>query len=70
MSRKEHLIVGRGITGPALAWQLQRRYGNQIQITILEKENRFGGWLPQITMGTSSSKGGLTPAVRKGGNLL
>lgn len=45
MNKQHHVVVGGGITGLTLAWQLQRRYGNQIQITLLEKENRFGGWL-------------------------
>lgn len=45
MRKKKYVIVGGGITGLTLAWQLYRRYGNQIEITLLEKENRFGGWL-------------------------
>lgn len=37
--------MGGGITGLTLAWQLQKRYGNPIHITLLEKNSHFGGWL-------------------------
>lgn len=45
MFKSRHVIVGGGITGLTLAWQLQRRYGNHIHLTLLEKEPRLGGYL-------------------------
>lgn len=44
MHTSRHIIIGGGITGLTLALQLQKRYGNAAQITLLEK-NRLGGWL-------------------------
>ncbi len=38
------LILGGGITGLSAAWYLSRR-NPQAQITLLEKENRLGGWI-------------------------
>jgi oxygen-dependent protoporphyrinogen oxidase len=38
------LILGGGITGLSAAWFLQKKYPNA-HITLLEKEDRLGGWI-------------------------
>jgi oxygen-dependent protoporphyrinogen oxidase len=38
------IIVGGGITGLSAAWFLHRKHP-EAQITLLEKENRLGGWI-------------------------
>lgn len=42
---KNYVIIGAGISGLSTAWFLKQRYGNTANITILEKENRSGGWI-------------------------
>lgn len=42
---KKILILGAGISGLSLAWFLKKRHGNNIEITILEKSSRVGGWI-------------------------
>lgn len=39
------VILGAGITGLSLAWFLEKKFGNEIQITILESEKHVGGWI-------------------------
>ncbi len=39
------VIVGGGITGLSAAWFLNKRYGKNAKITLLEKTNRLGGWI-------------------------
>jgi oxygen-dependent protoporphyrinogen oxidase len=41
--KKKVLILGGGITGLSAAWHLSRN--SNAQITLLEKENRLGGWI-------------------------
>lgn len=38
------LILGGGISGLSKAWFLSKKYP-QVKITLLEKENRLGGWI-------------------------
>lgn len=45
MHRSKHVIIGGGISGLTLAMQLQKRYGNAIEVTLLEKKTHLGGWL-------------------------
>lgn len=39
------VILGAGISGLALAWALQRRYGSEIALTLVEASPRVGGWI-------------------------
>ncbi len=47
MSRRI-LILGAGISGLSCAWFLKKRWGSNIEITILEKSNRIGGWIQTL----------------------
>ena len=38
-------ILGGGITGLALAWYLTRKYRDAVDVTILERSERCGGWI-------------------------
>lgn len=42
------VILGGGISGLATGWFLRRHLGSQIQLTILEKSDRPGGWIETI----------------------
>lgn len=42
---KHFIILGAGISGLSLAWFLKRRFENRAAITILEKQDRAGGWI-------------------------
>jgi protoporphyrinogen/coproporphyrinogen III oxidase len=42
---KKVVILGAGISGLALGWFLRKRFGSEIDLTILEKSSRFGGWI-------------------------
>lgn len=48
MIKKHVLILGAGITGLSLAWFLQKKYGKEIKVTVLEAGNRAGGWIRTI----------------------
>ncbi len=43
--KKKVIIVGGGISGLALAWYLQKRAASFLDIQLLEKSHRAGGWL-------------------------
>lgn len=45
MKVKNIVILGAGISGLALAWFLQKRFGNTVDITLLEASYRTGGWI-------------------------
>lgn len=38
-------ILGGGISGLVCAWALQKKFGKKIHITLIEKDNRLGGWI-------------------------
>lgn len=38
-------IIGGGISGLALAWNLRKRHGSAASIILLEKSARLGGWI-------------------------
>jgi len=41
---KNHvIIVGGGITGLSAAWELQKHANGRLNITLLERENQWGG---------------------------
>lgn len=42
------VILGGGISGLACAWSLKKRWGPRIHVTILEKQDRTGGWIQSI----------------------
>jgi oxygen-dependent protoporphyrinogen oxidase len=45
------IILGAGISGLATAWFLKKHFGSRIQITLLEKEARLGGWIQTVQNG-------------------
>src|SRR5437762_1101962 len=42
------VILGAGISGLSSAWYLKRQHGREIDITIIEKSSRCGGWIQTI----------------------
>lgn len=42
------LIIGAGISGLSLAWNLKKKHGNGAHIQIVEAQNRVGGWIRSI----------------------
>lgn len=65
MQKKRILILGAGISGLTTAWYLSRT-GVPIEITILEKNSRAGGWLhTDHTTGFHFEKGPRTFKVDK-----
>lgn len=42
------VILGAGISGLSLAWFLEQRFGDQLKITILEKNKHAGGWIQTV----------------------
>ena len=49
MTTKKIAILGAGICGLALAYFLQKRYGQDVDCTIFEAKDRVGGWLHTTT---------------------
>lgn len=47
---KKIVIIGAGISGLSLAWHLQKRFQDQVEITLLEKSERAGGYLDSKTV--------------------
>lgn len=45
---KQYIILGGGISGLSLAWFLKRRFEDRVNIIILEKESRAGGWIQTV----------------------
>lgn len=43
--KKRIVILGAGISGLTLAWYLKKKHRDTIDIAILEKEKRVGGWI-------------------------
>ena len=43
-------ILGGGITGLALGWFLKKRFGEDVAITIIEKQQHLGGWVRSLTV--------------------
>lgn len=42
------VILGAGISGLSLGWFLKQRFQDQIELTIVEKQARTGGWIQTI----------------------
>ncbi len=45
---KKITILGAGISGLATAWYLHKQFGDKIQLTIIEKSDRIGGWIKTV----------------------
>lgn len=45
---KKVVILGAGISGLSLGWFLKKRYGAYLDIQILEKSSRPGGWIQSL----------------------
>ncbi len=43
--------MGAGISGLAAGWFLKRKFGNRVELQILEKSERAGGWIKTIREG-------------------
>lgn len=43
--KKRVVIIGAGISGLSLAWYLQKKFQNRLEIIILEAADRVGGWI-------------------------
>jgi protoporphyrinogen/coproporphyrinogen III oxidase len=43
--KKEVAVLGAGISGLSLSWFLKKKYGDRLNITIIEKSPRMGGWI-------------------------
>lgn len=42
---KKIVILGAGISGLTLAWKLHQKFQNSIDITIIEAQDKIGGWI-------------------------
>lgn len=42
------MVVGAGISGLSLAWYLKRFHGQRVDVTLIEKNTRLGGWIETI----------------------
>jgi oxygen-dependent protoporphyrinogen oxidase len=42
---KQIIILGAGISGLTAAWQMKKTYGSNVNIRIIEKSSRAGGWI-------------------------
>lgn len=49
---KKVVILGAGISGLAAGWFLKQKWGDQIDLTILEKSERAGGWIRTLQAGS------------------
>jgi protoporphyrinogen/coproporphyrinogen III oxidase len=45
---KKIVIVGAGISGLAAAWFLKKKYQGNIDLTLIEKSGRVGGWISTV----------------------
>lgn len=45
---KHIVILGAGLSGLSTAWFLKQRFGQNIKLTVLEKDSRAGGWIRTI----------------------
>jgi|694.fasta_scaffold21217_8 oxygen-dependent protoporphyrinogen oxidase len=45
---KKVVVIGAGISGLTAAWALKQRFGKKIQLHLLEKAERAGGWIHTI----------------------
>lgn len=45
---KKVIILGAGISGLTVAWELKKKYGSQVDLTLVEKSDRVGGWIKSL----------------------
>lgn len=45
---KKVIILGAGISGLTAAWELKKKYGSTIDLTLIEKSDRVGGWIKSV----------------------
>lgn len=43
------VILGAGISGLSCAWYLKKKFGPRVQVTIVEKSHRVGGWIQTVS---------------------
>lgn len=48
MKKKHFVVLGAGISGLSLGWYLHSKFGKSIDLTIIEKSPRVGGWIQTI----------------------
>ncbi len=48
---KKVVVLGAGISGLSVGWFLKQKWGDQIDLTILEKSERAGGWIRTLRDG-------------------
>jgi oxygen-dependent protoporphyrinogen oxidase len=48
MTKPHYIILGAGISGLSLAWFLQKKHGDSIRLTLIEKEPSTGGYIRTI----------------------
>ena len=48
---KKVVVLGAGISGLAVGWFLKQKWGGQIDLTLLEKSERAGGWIRTVQEG-------------------
>jgi protoporphyrinogen/coproporphyrinogen III oxidase len=48
MKNKQIVILGAGISGLSLAWFLKRKFGHEIDLTVVEKNSRPGGLIKTL----------------------
>lgn len=43
--KKRIVVLGAGISGLTCAWQLKKQFGDSIDLKVIEKQSRVGGWI-------------------------
>ena len=46
--KKRVVVLGGGISGLCRAWALKQKYGETIDLTLLEGSSRTGGWIRSV----------------------
>ena len=48
MARKKVVVLGAGISGLTAAYYLKKRFGDDVDLTVIEKRSEPGGWIRSI----------------------
>ena len=67
--KKNVVIVGAGISGLAAGWFLKQRFGDSIDLKILEASNRPGGWIRSEQCGSFLFESGPRSCRTRGGAI-